>query len=686
MRILIVDDHDENNYLLRSLLEGNNHHVQEASNGKDALDKLKSSAYDLIISDILMPIMDGFTLCREVRKNPQLKHIPFITYTATYTGYKDEELAYEVGADLFIVKPCEPEELIQHVNAIFETAKTRTAEPVFTDRSESEILKLYNERLVRKLEQKMLEAEKEVEERLRVISALERSEALLKTTQRISKIGGWEWDVATRNMYWTEELYRLHDALPDSEMNGDDLINLSLSCYPETERAQIRQYFDTCCQTGEPYVFESWFTTLNGRKLYIKTSAKAEIVNGSVIKVYGDFHDITVSKLAEIEREQLREQLRQVQKLDSIGQLAGGVAHDFNNILTVILGYAREIADSLHPESPMMSDVEEIVKAGRRAITLTRQLLTFSRKQVTQLQTINLNTVINDLQKMLFRLIGEDIQVELNLDQNLAMVNADIGQMEQVIINLSINARESMPSGGKLILSTSNVQVKAKPHPAFPDIKSGDYIMLTVADNGCGMNTATMSRIFEPFFTTKGNQSGTGLGLATVYGIVRQSGGYISVDSELEKGTSFSIYLPVADSVINADSKVPETEIVKGLGGEIMVVEDDEFIRNLATKILSRIGYNVSTFESGTQALKYLQASKLLPDLIITDVVMPGISGIEFASKISEEYPSIKVILMSGYSEDVIQKHGVINTGHPFLQKPFSNIELADMVKRTLQN
>lgn len=686
MRILIVDDHDENNYLLRSLLEGNNHFVQEAFNGKDALDKLKSSEFDLVISDILMPVMDGFTLCREVRKDPQLKHIPFITYTATYTGYKDEELAYEVGADLFIVKPCEPEELIQHVNAIFETAKTRTTEPMISDRSESEILKLYNERLVRKLEQKMLEAEKEVEERLRVISALERSEALLKTTQRISKIGGWEWDVATRNMYWTEELYRLHDTLPDGDIDGDDLINLSLSCYPETERAQIRQFFDTCCQTGEPYVFESWFTTFNGRKLYIKTSAKAEIVNGSVTKVYGDFHDITESKLAEIEREQLREQLRQVQKLDSIGQLAGGVAHDFNNILTVILGYAREIADSLHPESPMMSDVEEIVKAGKRAITLTRQLLTFSRKQVTQLQTINLNTVINDLQKMLFRLIGEDIQVELNLDQNLAMVNADIGQMEQVIINLSINARESMPSGGKLMLSTSNVQVKAKPHPAFPEIKPGDYIMLTVADNGCGMNAATMSRIFEPFFTTKGNQSGTGLGLATVYGIIRQSGGYISVDSILDKGTSFCIYLPVADSIITADSKVSETEIVKGLGGDIMVVEDDEFIRNLATKILSRIGYNVSTYESATQALKYLQASKLLPDLIITDVVMPGISGIEFASKISDEYPGIKVILMSGYSEDVIQKHGVINTGHPFLQKPFSNIELADLVKRTLQN
>lgn len=686
MRVLIVDDHAENNYLLQSLLEGYGYSVLYASNGKEALDILETNEVELIISDILMPIMDGFTLCREVRKNPKLHNIPFITYTATYTGYKDEELAYEVGADAFIVKPCEPEELMQRIEAVIRQTSSRAKGITENDKSESEILKLYNERLIRKLEQKMLEAEQEVEERLKVIAALERSESILKTTQQISKIGGWEWDTQSGSMYWTDELYRLHDLSPNSVNNSNELITISLSCYPETERERIKSYFEACCATGEPYVFESWFTTPQARKLYIRTSAKAEVVNGNVTKVYGDFQDQTEGKLDEIEREQLREQLRQAQKLDSIGQLAGGIAHDFNNILTVILGYAREVADSLHPESSLVGDVEEIVKAGKRAINLTRQLLTFSRKQVTQLQTINLNTVINDLQKMLFRLIGEDIEVVMDLAADLASVNADIGQMEQVILNLSINAREAMPKGGRLIIRTSDEFVKAKNNLAFPDIQQGYYVKVQITDDGCGMDKATMSRIFEPFFTTKGKQSGTGLGLATVYGIVRQSGGFIEVDSTPGQGSCFSVYFPVADKIINRESGTLESEMERGDGAYIMVVEDDEFIRNLAYKVLSKIGYKVSIFDSASSAWDACNSGEPLPDLIITDVVMPGISGIEFANIVTQNNPFVKVIVMSGYTEEIIQKHGVIKVDYPFLQKPFSNLELAELVKSTLSD
>lgn len=685
MQFLIVDDHEENNYLLKSLLESQNHSVYVAENGKQALDILAEHEIEFIISDILMPIMDGFSLCREVRDNPNYKHIPFVTYTATYTGQQDEDLALDIGADAFIVKPCEPEELLIRINAVIAKTQNQAVNVPSTNKSEEEILKLYNERLVRKLEQKMLESQAEAQAKHEALEALKRSENLLKETQEINKIGGWEWDNATKTMFFTEELCKLHDLdVQCASENSVEFVSKSLKCYPEEDELIIRKAFQRCCDTGEAYEHECWFTTFAGRKLFIRTSGKAIWENGIVTKVIGDFQDITERKQAETDQNMLREQLRQAQKLDSIGQLAGGIAHDFNNILTVILGYAEEVNHCLHPDDPLVKDVDEIIKAGLRASNLTRQLLTFSRSQQVKYVQLNLNTVIVEMQKMLLRLIGEDNKFKLNLDNKLGFVNADLGQIEQIILNLCINARDAMPSGGNITIKTSNFVTTDTFCQNNLDILAGQYVILEVSDTGCGMDSYSLERLFEPFFTTKQVNEGTGLGLSTVYGIVRQAGGHIRVQSEIDQGSCFTIYLPRTQEEQNIPQVSSESGHIKGNNELILIVEDDVSIRDLTTMMIKKLGYRVALAENADKALKLLAERNIKPQVVISDVVMPGISGIEFAAILKEKYPHIKLILMSGYTDKVIVQHGAIDPDLPFIQKPFTRNDLAEKIKQAL--
>ncbi|HQQ67288.1 MAG TPA: response regulator, partial [Candidatus Cloacimonadota bacterium] len=383
MKILIVDDQSENLYLMQSLLESQGHEVFSALNGQLALEMMKRSTMDLVLSDILMPVMDGFTFCREVRKNPVYSHIPFIIYTATYTGKQDEELALKIGADGFIVKPCEPDEFLSRVQMIVENKQKSEHSTTPAGTSEQEILKLYNERLVRKLEQKMLELEKEVEARKKALEALQRSEELLKSSQALGKMGGWEYDGKSGKMFWSDELYRLHDIDP-ADPAAEDLVFRSLECFPEDSQVALKAAMDEMMTRGTPYEIESWFTSRKGRKIYVRNAAQGIFEDGKFIRANGIIQDITERKEAQIKQEELAEQLRQAQKLDTIGQLAGGVAHDFNNVLTVILGYAEDLLQSLNAQDPIYADIQEILSAGNRASSLTRQLLTFSRKQIIQ--------------------------------------------------------------------------------------------------------------------------------------------------------------------------------------------------------------------------------------------------------------------------------------------------------------
>ncbi len=381
---------------------------------------------------------------------------------------------------------------------------------------------------------------------------------------------------------------------------------------------------------------------------------------------------------------QLEEQLRQAQKMEAIGRLAGGIAHDFNNLLTIINGYGQLLMERASGEEPLSSQLSEIRKAADRAASLTRQLLAFSRRQVLAPRVLDLNGVVAGMGKMLRRLIGEDIHLLAGLDPELGRVKADLGQIEQVILNLAVNARDAMPQGGKLTIETSNAYLDEAYSREHFNVKAGRYVMLAVGDNGCGMDAETQSHIFEPFFTTKEVGKGTGLGLAMVYGIVKQSGGYIWVYSELGQGTMFKIYLPRVEGVPK-EARALETPAARAQRGEtILLVEDEGALRVMVCGVLESRGYRVVEARNGTEALVVGEQHEGPIHLLVTDVVMPEISGPKLAERLAVLHREMKVLYMSGYTDEAIVHHGMLDTGAAFLQKPFAPDELARKAREVL--
>jgi signal transduction histidine kinase/ActR/RegA family two-component response regulator len=383
---------------------------------------------------------------------------------------------------------------------------------------------------------------------------------------------------------------------------------------------------------------------------------------------------------------QLEEQLRQSQKMDAIGQLAGGVAHDFNNLLTAINGYSSLALQRLEADHPITSYLEEIKKAGDRAANLTRQLLAFGRKQILQPLAINLNDVVTDMNKMLRRLIGEDILLTARLDPDLKNIKADPGQIEQVLVNLIVNARDAMPQGGDLTIETASVELGSAYASKHLGFQPGQYVMLEVSDTGCGMDAATQARIFDPFFTTKEKGKGTGLGLSTVYGIIKQSGGDISVSSEVGHGTKFKVYLPQVVTAPQQAEALAVEPAVRGGTETILLVEDEDVVRGLARKILEHAGYQVVEASRGEEALRLYRQSVDPIDLLLTDVVMPETSGKEVADRLHEMQPDLRVLFMSGYTDEAIVHHGVLDSHLEFIQKPFTPAALARKVREVLDS
>ena len=383
-------------------------------------------------------------------------------------------------------------------------------------------------------------------------------------------------------------------------------------------------------------------------------------------------------------RKSLEEQLRQSQKMDAIGRLAGGVAHDFNNLLTAILGYSEMMETKLKANDPLCSSVREIRNAGERAATLVRQLLAFSRKQMLQTKVLNLNQVVGELDKMLRRLIGEDIDLVTLLDPKVGQIRADVGQIEQVVVNLAVNSRDAMPKGGKLTIETANVELDENYAGTHVDVEPGPYVMLSVSDTGCGIDPAIRLRIFEPFFTTKETGKGTGLGLSTVYGIVNQSGGSISVYSEPGEGTTFKIYLPRVDEPIEPVARYPKGEEASRGTETILIVEDDALVRKLATETLNRFGYQVLEAAHGEEALRICRTHEGTIHLLLTDVIMPGMTGRELAGRIEPLFAKIKVLYMSGYTDNAILRQGRLDPDMSFLQKPFTPSILLHKVREVL--
>jgi signal transduction histidine kinase/HAMP domain-containing protein len=395
--------------------------------------------------------------------------------------------------------------------------------------------------------------------------------------------------------------------------------------------------------------------------------------------------DVTERKRVEVEKEKLQAQLQQAMKMEAVGRLAGGVAHDFNNLLTVITGYSELLLQKIAKESPMHEEVEQIKQAGERAASLTKQLLAFSRKQIIEPKVLDLNLLMADLGKMLVRLIGENIDLKTVHGKGLGQIKVDPGQFEQVLINLAVNARDAMPDGGTLLIETANVDLDEEYCAQRPyQIHPGRFVRLAVSDTGCGMTEETSKHIFEPFFTTKATGEGTGLGLSMIYGAVKQSGGSIEAYSEVGKGTTIKIYLPRVEGEAVKPVKDDRPTVLPGGTERVLVVEDDDTVRNLCGRILERLGYKMMPARDGAEAIAVAQKYGDRIDLMLTDVVMPGMNGSELATQLVLHHPEMKVLFTSGYTDDAISRHGVLDEGVSFIGKPYTPLALARKVREVL--
>jgi PAS domain S-box-containing protein len=977
MKILIVDDDLNSRVFLERALLSQGYNVETAPNGIIALEKAQQSPPDIIISDILMPEMDGYELCRRIKTDERFWHIPFVFYTATYVDPKDEKLALYLGASKYLIKSMEPEKLLQKIREVIEDYKTHKLplpkQPLI-DTNELDRLQL--ESVVRKLDKKVRELEeerqmlrkakndwenifhaissptmivdneynilrtnkafvkvmraltendligkkcyevfhntteppkdcplqkaliswtssegeivveamgkifhvactpifdeldekrtlqkiihiatditkfKEIEKELllqqKLLTAINKAQQnfivqdeksfafdsllsdILEITNseygvigevlytqegkpylKVHTITNISWDETTLRLYNEKaqegfEFYNLKNLFGHTILTGQTVISndpqndprsgglpnghpplkayLGIPIkqgrniiamvgianrpggYSQEQIDLLQPFLNTIGQlvesrkifeahnkaekalqkseqiyrslfedhsavkllidpeTGDivdankaASMFYGWSreelkqmkiqqinispheeikkaieeikkgkrTTFEFRHRLADGSIKEVRVFSSAIKLkdkeylHGIIHDITKEK-------ELEAKLYQSQKMESIGRLAGGIAHDFNNMLNVILGYGEIILSKLNQNDPLYKQVSAIVEAGKRSKSLTQKLLAFSRKQIFQPKVFNINKTLASMENMLKSLIGEDIELVMVLSKGLYNIETDPTQIEQVIMNLVVNARDAMPFGGKLIIETANVYLDEEYAKNHVGVISGKYVKIAVTDTGVGMDKDTLSHIFEPFFTTKLKEKGTGLGLSTAYGIIKQSGGNIWVYSEVGKGTTFKIYLPAVFQESEPEKKEIEKVSLKVKHEHILVVEDEPALRELLETFLTTLGYKVTIASNGEEALLLIEEKGLKPVLVITDVVMPIMSGVELVKRLKNTLPDVKVLYMSGYTDNVIVHHRVFDSETPFIQKPFNMNELALKIEQLL--
>jgi PAS domain S-box-containing protein len=511
-------------------------------------------------------------------------------------------------------------------------------------------------------------------ERKRGEDALRRSEARLQRLMTSNIIGMGTGSLDGRFLDGNDAFLQLlgatREELLDGTLRWDEMTPPEYHDIDQRGVEQLRS-------TGVAPAWEKEFIRKDGRRVPVLIGAVTLVTEQGDVEAAFFVVDIS-------ERKQLEHQLRKAQKMEAIGQLAGGIAHDFNNLLSVIIGYSEILLDRAELNGRMRIQCEEIKKAGDRAASLTRQLLAFSRQQVIAPRVLNINTVVVETEKMLRRLIGEDVELSTRLDPELGSVRADPGQIEQVIMNLVVNARDAMPAGGKLVIETSNVELDSDYAFYHPTSSPGSYTLLAVSDNGTGMDKETRAHIFEPFFTTKEPGKGTGLGLSTVYGVVKQSGGYVWVYSEIGQGTVFKIYLPRVDEPVQ-QSRAREPAVVSFRGTEtILLVEDEESVRTLTRSLLQEEGYTVLEAGSGNDALEVASGYCGPIHLLLTDLVMPGMSGRALAQELVESRPAIKLLYLSGYTGSLSAHGELLGTGTDLVQKPFSRLVLLRKIREVL--
>lgn len=635
LRVLLVEDSEEDaELLLRELRRGGfDPSFDRVQSREEMLAALDRSLWDIVLSDFTMPRFDGLEAFRTLQE--KRLDVPFIIVSGT-VGEETAVEAMKCGVSDYLLKG----KLARLVPAIERALRDR-------------------ETIRRSVEQ------------------LGRSEERYHLLFDSSPLPMWVFDRETLAFVEVNEA-----AVSRYGYSRDELLKMTISdIRPRDDLPQLRRALATRHYTDPPGGV--WrHRTKSGEVIEVEINAHDVDFAGRPGRLV-IVNDVTERRRGEEALRKSEEKLLQAQKMESIGRLAGGVAHDFNNLLSVILSYSSMMIDALAESDPMREDLTEIRNAGQRAADLTRQLLAFSRQQLLQPKIVDLNDVVARMVKMLQRLIGEDVELVTLPSPSLGRVLVDPGQIEQVVLNLAVNARDAMPKGGKITIETSNVELDVDGARGYGDLKPGSYVVLSVSDTGIGMDAETQARIFEPFFTTKEQGKGTGLGLATVFGIVRQSGGHIWVYSEIGEGTTFKIHLPRTDGKA-ADSSSPGE--VRTLRGEetILLVEDDDRVRTLTRTILRRNGYHVLEAQNGGEALLLCEQHRATIHLMLTDVIMPRMSGKQLAERLRDVRPKMRVLFMSGYTDQAIVHQGLLDSDVSFLQKPITPDVLLRKVREVL--
>jgi PAS domain S-box-containing protein len=747
MKLLLAEDDAVFRKLLVSFLRRCGYDVVVARDGLEAWQELQGpDAPRIAVLDWMMPGLDGVEICRRLRATPDRDCYTYVLLLTSRSSRADLLTGLGAGADGYLTKPFDPQELearlragrriveaeaslhsalewrraifvasrdsilisraedgrIVDTNAAAEELTAHTASELsrmnlrdlFSEHSrlspdqengtffEGEIRRKDNTRLMVEVLQHTIRIDgaayiqtvvRDVSERRRAAEAVMHSEARLRSFVEHAPHGIYESTIDGSFITVNPALVQMLGYESKAELLS---IDVASSLFQSSE--QRTTLLNLLIQNGGFRGIEAIWKRRDGTPITVRLSGRVVCdPNGKPNHFEIMAEDVT-------QQRQLEEQLRQAQKLEAVGCLVGGIAHDFNNLVMIINGYSETVLNALSSRDPLREPLEKIQKAGDRAASLIRQLLAFSRKQVLLPRILNLNTTLSDTANMLQRLIGENIELKTRNSSDLWSVKADAGQIEQALLNLAVNARDAMPDGGQLTLETANVVLDRDFERAHLGARAGEHVMLRVTDTGCGMKPEVLSHIFDPFFTTKEKGKGTGLGLSSVYGVVKQSGGYITVESEPGKGTTFTIFLPRSRETELQPESSPRPERVGPASETILVVEDEEAAREVLCDYLEWHGYKVLRARNGVEGLNICRKQPAI-DLIVSDVIMSGgMSGTEMAAQIRKRDPHMKLLFVSGYSDDALLHHGVFDSGVAFLQKPFKMTDLLKQLRRIL--
>lgn len=664
MKALIADDHQENLFLLETILKSRNFTVICAENGQQAFDKAVQEMPDIIITDILMPVMDGFQLSKRIRSSPETREIPIIVYTATYTGKQDEQLALSMGADIFLVKPVEPDILINYIEALLSKhGHTHVQAHEASYNSEGEVLTLYNQRLINKLEEKMRQLEEEIKQKNTIQNQLSQSEIRYRNILEQMDEGYFELSVDGSFLFVNPGAARIFGR-DIKELEGLFLFDLIIP----SRKEQVKQLLQGIEESGEHLgSITAPILKKDGTQRQIESSLAPLYDRQKAFAGFrGVFKDVTDQAALEVKQRELEHQLLESQKLELMGNFAGGIAHDFNNLLSVISGFAdiaRSVSDL--PESAAQS-LDQILQAVVKARDMVSHLLAFSRKESVRRQEVDVKRWMEHSLPLYDMIAGENVTIDWKVPAVIRSIFMDPVQLDQVFSNLVANAKDALSGKGRISITAQTAE--------HQDI--GTCVQLIFSDSGCGMDDQTRQRIFEPFFTTKEHGKGTGLGLSVVHNIIKQAGGIITCDSTPGEGTTFTITLPAAEQNKRKapSEREPSEEVLT-----ILLVDDETVVREMTALMLESMGYAVRSAPSAQEALRMLEEQPA--QLLITDVVMHGMDGFTLAHICREKQLVHHILCMTGYASQLDEKKE-----HAFhiLRKPFTKAELQKSIHKLI--